>query len=117
MPHLPVHPSWKISTFNNFQKLFLVKLSIFNIILLLAFPTPCEQGGGWELPSPPPEEGGEGPIRTAAAVSLLSAKALSRSLRVSSLLLLFFPLGKGSLNFLCFLFDPQGPISQRGHST
>lgn len=54
---------------------------------------------------------------TADAVSLLSERALSKSLRVSSLVLFFFPLGTGSFNFFCFLFRFSIPISHRGHNT
>lgn len=56
-------------------------------------------------------------VLTADAVSLLSLRALSKSLRLSSLVLLFFPLGIGSFSFFCFRFRPSVPISQRGHST
>lgn len=61
-------------------------------------------------------QGSPGP-RTADAVSLLSESALSKSLRVSSLVLFFFPPGTGSFNFFCFLFRFSIPMSQRGHST
>lgn len=54
---------------------------------------------------------------TADAVSLLSERARSKSLRVSSLVLFFFPLGTGSFSFFCFLFRFSIPMSQRGHNT
>lgn len=59
----------------------------------------------------------EAAVLTADAVSLLSHRALSKSLRLSSLVLFFFALGIGSFSFFCFLFRLSVPMSQRGHST
>lgn len=100
-----VHLPW--DTFHRSQEVLLVN-GVF-ITRLSCWPSPqaCKGVGGMGL----------GGLRTAAAVSLLSARARSRSLRLSSRLLRFFPLGKGSFTFLCFRFDPKGPMSQRGHST
>lgn len=56
-------------------------------------------------------------LHTADAVSLLSERALSKSLKLSSLVLFFFPLGTGSFSFFCFLLRFNIPISHRGHNT